>query len=130
MPWVALALALAWGFLQRTFERVAETAWDDLWAVIFEQVTKAEAEFSTPGTGAKRKEQVLSFVMEWAEKTLALNWLHRMILRYVVSRIVDGLVAELNETMGNDWIQKAQEVKAKLEESWPFLKPGPMEAEA
>lgn len=126
-PFVLLVIGLAFSYLKRSFERMAEDIWDDLWEFVFQQVAKVEAELSMPEAGAKRKVAVLDTVTAWVEDRFSINFIQRIVLRYLVSKVIDALVDELNETMGHDWLATAQEAKEKLEERWPFLKPGPYE---
>ena len=52
--------------------------------------------------------------MKYINQKAEPNWIKRQIINLFISRVVDALVKTLNEELGKDWIDQAEE----LEEDW------------
>lgn len=115
-PFVSIALAFLGAFLTR----VANMAWDDLWAKLYELIARAE-EFYYSEEGQKRKQWVLDETMKWMEETLKPSPIQRFILKFAVGILIDALVKSINDTLGHDWVSKAREVEERLADILPVI---------
>lgn len=100
--------------------RVANFAWNDLWAKIFELVAQAEVLYYSE-EGAKRKDWVSTQVMSWANDNLKLNAIERGILKFAMGILIDSLVRAINDALGHDWVAKAKEIEARLSDILPVI---------
>ncbi len=116
---VAVALLLA--VLQRILRRVAQQLWDELWAELFKVIAQAELEWQEAGQGSVKKEWALARAMEFLEKRVRLNVVQRQIARFVISKVIDAVVASINAELGHDWTGKAKEFQKKLADLLPFV---------
>lgn len=115
------AFALAILFLQDVFAKFVQSSWNELWEHIFEAVVKAEMDWKESGSGAKKKDQVVSEIMAWLQSKVSLSFIQRVIANFIVSKMADALIEAINEKLGHEWIKSAEEFKKKLEDLLPIV---------
>ena len=113
-------LAFLAAFVAAFLQRLVKGLWEELWQEIFKAVVEAEKQWGEK-TGPQKREQVINQILAYIDERAKLTWLQKMIVRMFVAQLVDALVAQVNETLGHDWLAKAQEVKAKLEAALPIV---------
>lgn len=119
-----IALAAGITFLMAILRRTVRRMWDDIWEQVFEAVVQAEEQYGR-GLGQEKKQAVISTVETWVRSRVeSWSFIHSMILRYVLSRLIDAVIAQVNEALGHDWLKAAQETKTSLEQAIPFLGKG------
>ena len=115
---VVVSIALA--FLSSLLIKVANVAWDDLWAKLFELVAQAEDRWES-GAGEQKKEWVLQQTMIWMDQVLKPRGFQRWILKFAISTLIDSIVKTLNDGLGNDWVAKAKEIEKYLSDLIPVI---------
>lgn len=116
----SLVVAVLLGFLQSVIKRTANLLWADIWDKLFEAIAEAEARFKNDG-GQLKKQWVMETVEAWIKERMELNWIQNLLLKMLLGRVIDAIIAELNETMGDDWIEKAREVERQLAGWMPII---------
>ncbi|WP_245579475.1 glycoside hydrolase family 108 protein [Halonatronum saccharophilum] len=91
-----------------------EGLWGEVWEIIFELVIEAEKRWDESGKGKEKKKWVMDKLMKYINENINLNWIKKQLIEFFLSKVIDALIATLNEFVGNDWIDKVEE----LEEEW------------
>lgn len=108
-----VVIAVLLGFVQGIVKRTANLMWADIWEKLFAAIAEAEARFLGDG-GQLKKQWVMETVEGWLKEKVQLNFIQDLLFKMLLSRVVDAIIAELNATMGHDWILKAQEVERQF----------------
>ena len=101
-------------FVRRVLDDDIDELWDEIWEKIFTLVIEAENKWDEKNRGKEKKKWVVEKVMKYIKQKVEPNWIKRQIINLFISRVVDRLVNTLNEELGKDWIEQAEE----LEEDW------------
>ena len=115
-----LAVTVIFSFLANVLKKSVNELWDELWEYMFEAVVEAEEKWGRDN-GSKKKSFAMDLIFEWLGENASLNWLQRTAARLIISNLLNGLIGEFNEVMGNDWLAKAKELKDSLAGSIPFI---------
>jgi len=115
-----LAVTVLLSFLGNVLQKSVNSLWDELWEYIFEAVVEAEEKWGRDN-GSKKKDYAMGLILSWLDENASLNWLQRTAARLIISNLLDGLIGEFNEVMGNDWLEKAKEMRDSLAGRIPFI---------
>ena len=100
---------------------VGQSLWDGLWEVMFEAIEEAENEWNEGNKGEVKKNWVLDKISNYIEDNTDMNWFKRRAINFVSSRAIDSIIDTLNDELGTDWIDHADNVKEQIEEKIPFI---------
>jgi hypothetical protein len=113
--------AFLWLLIAPTLEKLAQGLWDEIWEQIIAAVVTAENKWAEAGRGEAKKADVIKVVMEFIESKKKLGLFDGWIVRLFVSKAVDAIVAQINETAGKDWGKKVAEYERQLAEWLPVI---------
>ena len=113
--------AFLWLLIAPTLEKLAQGLWDEIWEQIIAAVVTAENKWAEAGPGEAKKADVIKVVMEFIESKKKLGLFDGWIVRLFVSKAVDAIVAQINETAGKDWGKKVAEYERQLAEWLPVI---------
>lgn len=102
--------ALGLKVVEQFFLRVATLMWD------------AEITWKEGGNGAAKREWVLGQLSDWLRTSTRLGWLQRRVVMAAAGLMVDSLIALINETLGDNWVEKADEAEKLVLERTPWLR--------
>lgn len=111
---VAIASQIAMGFLKS----LAQELWNAFWDVVFDAVRDAEKKWTV---GAVRKNWVIEQIMKYLTTKKKMNGIQKWAMRILLERVVDAIIAQLNQSAGHDWGQKVLDLKAYLASKIPFI---------
>ena len=120
------ALSFVIAFVLALLTRVANELWDAAFAKLFEAIAEAEAKWVEGGMGKVKRDWVVTQVMAFIDEKLKnagkpLAWLDRWIVSLAVGAVADAIVDTLNETLGKNWRQKAEELERKWADMLPVI---------
>lgn len=113
--------AILWKYVESLLKDIADAVWDALWEVLFEGIAEAEKKWDEGEFAEDKKEFVVEQVMEWVEEQEHFGWVRKKFIRMFLGIVIDRIVAELNEKVGEDWAEQAEDVKDDLSEFFEFL---------
>jgi hypothetical protein len=116
----AVVIPVVLGFLYSWLVRTARVVWEDWSAQLFAFVVKAEADLKGQA-GLVRRDAVLAWAFAWLAAQAQYTWFQKVLLRQGIVYLVNGIIFELNDTLGHDWLAKAQELHEKIEDLLPWL---------
>jgi hypothetical protein len=114
-------LAVLWLILQPILEKLAQGLWDEIWEQIIAAVAVAEAKWEENGRGAAKKADVMATVMAFIEDKKKLGLIDGFLVRLFVSKAIDAIIAQINETAGKDWGQKVADLEQQLADKLPVI---------
>jgi len=107
-------MAFLFAFIRSILTSVGQNLWDGLWEQLFAAIEYAEEKWNEENMGEKKKEFVMDKALEYISKHTDLNFLYRKALEIFISRVIDGIVAAINEELGDDWVEKVKQYKEEL----------------
>lgn len=113
-------------FLITLVSKVANELWDQTWKKLLEAIDQAEAKWAAEGQGQVKRDWVVAQVMSFVDEKLKaagkpLAWLDKWLVSLAVGAVADGILAALNETLGKNWRQKAEELERKWADMLPVI---------
>lgn len=118
---ISSVLTFLWLLVYPVIEKIAQGIWDEIWEKIIEAVCAAEAKWIETGRGEAKKADVVATVMAFIEKKKKLSWLEGYFVRLFVSKAVDAIIAQINESAGKDWGAKVAEMEKQLADRLPVI---------
>lgn len=118
---LATVLAFLAALAERFLRRFAQGLWDAMWEEIFRAVAEAEEKWQESGQGQAKKAWVMEQVMRFVDERARLNWLQRLVVQLLVDKAIDAIVATVNEELGQNWVERVKEVKARLAAALPLV---------
>ncbi len=109
------ALMIAWPLARKALQGI----WDSFWEVMFEAIEYAEEEW--PSASQKKKEYVEEKVLEFVNERADLNFITRQAVRLFINAMIDNVIEELEETLGEDWVDTVKDYKGDLADKIPFI---------
>lgn len=101
--------------------QAGKSLWDATWSEIFFAIEQAETRWQKSGEGKKKKEWVISNVLEYIEGKASLSWYQRKVIRLFISMVADSIVKTINQEVGHGWVKKIKSLERELEEKTPFF---------
>ncbi len=106
-------------FLAERFLRFAgQAVWDGFWEVLFEAVEYAERQFDN---GQRKKEKAMEYIMNFITEKTDFNFIKKKAIEIVASRLIDSFISQINEELGNDWVDQFEEWQEQLAERYDFI---------
>jgi len=96
---------------------VSNILWNSLFEVALEGIAYAEEQFDD---GQAKKDYVMEKINEFLANQ-KFNFIQAKIIELAISRIVDNIIAELNDKVGNDWETVLKEYERKLADNFDFI---------
>jgi len=118
---ISSVLTFLWLLIYPVLEKVAQGLWDEIWEKIIKAVCAAEAKWIEAGRGEAKKAEVVASVMAFIEGKKKLSWLEGYFVRLFVSKAVDAIIAQINESAGKDWGAKVAELEKQLADRLPVI---------
>lgn len=112
-------------FLRRFLTEVAywagQNLWDTTWTLIFQAIEEAERRWRASNHGQKKKEFVVTAVLEKIKDRTTLNWFQERALRLFISMMADAIVHTLNEELGHKWLKQTISLERRMADKIPFI---------
>jgi len=113
--------ALLFGFVRSVLKSASQAIWEGLWGVLFAAIEEAEERWREEGKGQERKSFVEDKVMSFVQEKADLNFIQRQAVKLFVSKTIDTIVEQLDDELGENWIEKVDEYKQELADMISFI---------
>lgn len=107
--------------LSRVILKAGKNLWDATWSEIFTAIERAERRWQESGEGEKKKEWVISTVLDYIKERASLNWLQHKMVSFFISAVADAIVETVNEEVGHSWLKSVKSLEEELSHKIPFF---------
>ncbi len=114
-------MSLLWVYVENVLSSIADAVWDALWAVIFDGIAEAERKWDEGNWAKEKKQFVIDEVIKFVENHEKLGWVKKQAVKMFVSIVIDKVIVELNDEIGQDWVKQAKKVENNLDDYFPWI---------
>lgn len=103
---------------EQVLKTMGQSFWNELWLGIMASVQNVEIQYHS---GAFKRDKVIESALEFIAQRVKLSWWQKKLVALFIGYIIDQALTAVNQSLGKDWIAKANEVREKLEELLPLI---------
>lgn len=100
---------------------LAQNVWDGLWDLVFDSIKEIEIQIKNRDIQADKKKIILDRVESYLSQNKKLSKVQRWAVIVFMGRVIDAMIKDLNENHGQNWIDKAVDLKKKFADKIPGI---------
>jgi hypothetical protein len=100
---------------------LAQNVWDGLWDLVFDSIKEIEIQIKNRDVQADKKKIILDRVEVFLTSQKKLSKVQRWAVMVFMGRVIDAMIKDLNENHGQNWIDKAVDLKKKFADKIPGI---------
>lgn len=100
---------------------LTQNVWDGLWDLVFDSIREVEIQIKNRDVQVDKKKVILDRVEVFLTSQKKLSKVQRWAVMVFMGRVIDAIIKDLNENHGQNWIDKAVDLKKKFADKIPGI---------